>query len=197
MMTTRLPFAVIGSSADGNSGCALVLLREIVHREMHALEFPSRNRQFARLLGSHRETHRIELRAQLFARNVLADRHTRLELHSFGLELLQPAVDHPLFHFKIGNAVTKQAADTVGLFKQRDTVARACQLLRRCQSRRTRARRSPRVLPVLATGRIGNDQPFVKPTIDDVPFDNADRNRILVDSRARRRLRTEPDRGGR
>ena len=106
---------------------------------MHALEFPSRNRQLARLLGSHRETHRIELCAQLLTRDVLTDRHTGLELHPFRPQLFQPPINHPLFHFEIGNTVAKQAADTVGLFKQRDTVARACKLLRRRQPRRTRA----------------------------------------------------------
>ena len=62
---------------------------------------------------------------------------TGLELDALGFHLLQPTVDDPLFHFEIGNTVAQQAADAIGLLKERDAMARARQLLRRRHTRRT------------------------------------------------------------
>ena len=60
MITTRLPLAVIGSSVCGMAGVALVLLGQIVHGEVHALEFPAGDRQIPRLLRSHGQADGIE-----------------------------------------------------------------------------------------------------------------------------------------
>ena len=76
---------------DGNPGGALILLRQIFHRQVDALEFTSGNRQLTGLLRAHGETDGIELLPQLFARDVFANRHTGLELDALGLHLLQAA----------------------------------------------------------------------------------------------------------
>ena len=115
---------------DGNARRPLVLLGEIFHREMHALEFAAGNRQLAGLLRAHGQADGIELLPQLFARDIFSDRHTGLELDAFGLHLIQPTVDDPLFHFEIGDAVAQQAADAIGLFEEGDAMAGARELLR-------------------------------------------------------------------
>ncbi len=78
MITTRLPLAVIGSSVKESPGIALVLLREILHRRMNALEFPSGDRQFARLLGAHGQADGVVLAPQGLRR-----RRPRRHEHSF------------------------------------------------------------------------------------------------------------------
>ena len=42
-----------------------ILLREVVHREVHALELAARNIQIARLAGAAGEQHRIEVAHQI------------------------------------------------------------------------------------------------------------------------------------
>src|SRR5207344_322401 len=61
---------------DPVAGVSFVLLRQIVHREMHALEFTPWNRQFTCLLRAHGEANGIELLPQLFACEVLPDGDT-------------------------------------------------------------------------------------------------------------------------
>src|SRR4029077_2424465 len=119
------------------AGVAFVLLRQIVHRQVDAIEFTAGNRQLAGLLRTHGETDGIELLPQLFARDVFPNRHTGLELDALGLHLFQPSIDDPLFHLEIRDAVTQQATDTIGLLKEGDTMARTRELLRRGPARRS------------------------------------------------------------
>src|SRR5437879_5799344 len=115
---------------DRVAAVPFVLLCQIVHRQVDALEFPPRNRQLASLLCAHGETDGIELLPQLFTCEVLPDEDTGLELHSFSLHLFQTPVDDPFFHFEIGDAVAQQAADAIGLLKERDALPRARHSLR-------------------------------------------------------------------
>ncbi len=93
--------------AEMDAGRALILLGEVFHREMHALQLASWNRQLARLFSSHRQSHSIELLAQLFAGHVFADCDTGLKPHSFDLHLFQPPIDDPLFHLEVWNTIAK------------------------------------------------------------------------------------------
>src|SRR6185295_2734120 len=69
---------------DRVAGVAFVLLRQIVHRQVDALEFSPGNRQFTGLLRTYSEADGIELLPQLFARDVCSNRHTDLELDALG-----------------------------------------------------------------------------------------------------------------
>jgi len=61
--------------------------------------------------------------------NVHADVRVGLEDHAFSAHLLDAAVDDMFFELEIRDAVAEQAADAVILFKNRDGVAGAAQLL--------------------------------------------------------------------
>ena len=112
------------------TGDALVLQRQELHREVHAVEIAPGYRQVARLFGSAREHHRLELRHQLlrcngfggpigdaFSPTPLADEDAGAERHAFRFHLIDPAVDQPFFHLEIGDAVAQQAADAVVLLE--------------------------------------------------------------------------------
>ena len=109
---------------------AFVLLREVLHREMNALQLAAENRQLAGLLSPHREAHGIILLAQCFAGDVHADVDARLELDTFRLHLLEPTVDHPFLHFEVRDAVAEEPPDAVRLLEDRHAMACACELLR-------------------------------------------------------------------
>jgi hypothetical protein len=91
---------------DGDARRALVLLREILHSEVNALEFATRHGQISRQLGAHRQPDRIKLLTKLLRGEILPNGHAALELDTLGSHLLQPSIDNPLFHFKVGNAVS-------------------------------------------------------------------------------------------
>src|ERR1700682_2368978 len=88
-----------------------------------------------RATGQH---YGIEFTPQMFDFNVLAYFRVGNELDALGGHLLEPAIDDVLLHFELGNAVTQQSADAVGLLVDRDRMSGAAQLLGRSQSRRTR-----------------------------------------------------------
>ena len=66
MTTTCLPVDRIGSSlADILAADAAILLHEIGHGEMHAVELGARQRRVARVLGAAGEQHRVMTGVQL------------------------------------------------------------------------------------------------------------------------------------
>ena len=124
----------------------LVLLGQELHGEVDAIEVAAGHRQVARLLGTAGQQHGIKIFVQLLGRDgflgpvgdlgILAQtvfggahKHAGAERDTLGLHLLHAAVDVRLFHLEVGNAVAQQPAHAVVLFKQRDAVACACQLL--------------------------------------------------------------------
>src|SRR5687767_1452137 len=131
---------------------ALVLQRQEVHGEVHAVKLASGDRQVARLLGAAGQHDGVVVGQQLLGRNaafriaadaapgrLAADEHAGAELDAFLAHLLQAPVDDALFQLEIGNAVAQQAADAVALFEHGDLVAGARKLLGAGEARRTRA----------------------------------------------------------
>src|SRR5512134_662145 len=177
------PFPLRGQRLvrDGNAGRALVLLGEIFHGEMHALQFAARDGQLSRLFRSHRQSNGVELLAQLLAGDVFADGDAGLELHPFGFHLFETTVDDPLFHFEVRNPVAEQAADAIGLLEQRHAMAGARQLLRCRQPRRTGADDRHRLARFDYRQDRGHEA-FVEAAVDDVPFDDADGDGLFVDA---------------
>src|SRR5437016_3496572 len=57
----------------------LVLLSEIVHREMDTLELTPWYRQIARMFGAHRKQNRVEIPRQVLAGHLRADFKVHLE----------------------------------------------------------------------------------------------------------------------
>ena len=186
----------------------LVLLRQEIHREMHALELAPRHRQIARLLGAAGHDHRIEVFLQLFRRNgflgpvvhirrkILADQHTGAESHAFGFHLRDAAVDMRFFHLEIGNAVTQQAADAIGFFEHGHIVPGARQLLRGCHAGRP-GTDDRDFLASLRQCWLWRDPAVFPALVDDEMLDRLDADRIAVDAeRAGRFARCGADAAG-
>ena len=64
------------------------------------------------------------------AREVDADVDARLEDDALGLHLLEPAVEPPLLHLEVGDAVAQEAADPVGPLEDGHVMPGAGELLR-------------------------------------------------------------------
>ena len=71
----------------------------------------------------------VELGEEAVGREVDADVHAGPEDDALGLHLREPAVEAPLLHLEVGDAVAEQAADAVGPLEDRDVVAGAGELL--------------------------------------------------------------------
>ena len=109
---------------------ALVRLRQIVHREMNAVQSSAGNIQIAGGFSPARQQNGIELALQIFYRNRMSNMSVGYKLHSFGFHLLQAPVHDVLFHLEFRDAVAKQAANAVSLLVNRNPVSSAIQLLR-------------------------------------------------------------------
>src|SRR2546426_1176789 len=72
---------------------ALVLLGQVLHGVMDALQFASRDLQIARLLSPTSEHDCIEVAAQVFDGDVLTDLGAGDEFHAFSRHLLQTAIN--------------------------------------------------------------------------------------------------------
>src|SRR5581483_11697493 len=97
------------SMREALARAALVLLAEIIHREVDAVEVAPRNGHIAMRFSPDREQHGVVLRDKFLRIDALANMYIGPELDAFGLQLFQPAVDHPFFQLEIRNAVTQQA----------------------------------------------------------------------------------------
>src|SRR3989344_3139351 len=165
----------------------LVLLREILHREMHTRQFAARQLQVARRAGAAGEHDGIEILFQLLDRHVQTDVGMGLEHHAFGFHLLPAPVAGFLFEFELGNAVAQQTADAVVAFEHGDGVADAPELLRA----RETGGAGPDDRDLLAgffRGWLRLDPALVPGMVDDRELDGLDRHRIVVDAEHARAL---------
>src|SRR5260370_40541855 len=78
-------------------GAALVLLRQKVHREMDALQFPAWDRKIARMLGAAGEQNRIVILTQLFTWYSVADVDVGSKLDALAIICLMRRSTTPLF----------------------------------------------------------------------------------------------------
>ena len=95
--TTFLPVARMSARADRLAGVAAVLLRQEIHREMHAGELAAGDRQIARRFGAAGQRDGVILFQQLLridrAGGRAADRGIVVEDDAFAFHLRHPAVD--------------------------------------------------------------------------------------------------------
>src|SRR5262245_52223225 len=73
-----------------------ILLCEVVHREVHALEFAAGNREIARLAGAAGEQDRVELAAEIQHRDVVANVDARPEHDPFCRHQVEAPVEYVL-----------------------------------------------------------------------------------------------------
>src|SRR5579863_266264 len=104
----------------------------------------------------------------------------RHDLDAFRLHLLDAPFDLPFFELEIRDAITQQAADTIGALVERHRVARPHELLRTRHPGRSRADYGD-LLAGLARVRRRRDPALGPRVIDYVLFDLFDRDRIIVD----------------
>ena len=171
----------------GIAGDALVLLGEEIHGEMDARKFAVFHCQVARRFRSARQHHRVIIGQQHFHGNAHTDFNAGTERHAFRFHLADAAINQVLFHFKVGNAVTQQAADAITFFKQGDAVAGAGELLGGGHARRARAHHRNRLAGFLRRDD-GLDPAFFPGAIHDLAFDGFDGDRGFLDVQGAARL---------
>ena len=118
------------------TGQQLVLLGQVIHCQVDAVQFPARHRQFPRLGGTSGEANRVKPGQDLFHRIIKANVDPGAEFYPFVGHQLNAAVYYSLVQLEIGNPQHQQSADVVGPLKYGDRVTGAVKLLGRGQSRR-------------------------------------------------------------
>ncbi len=174
----------------------LVLLRQELHREVHAGELPPRHRQVARPFRATREHDRVELREERLPGHVVADVHTRAEQDALGRHLCHAPVDQRLLHLEVRDPVAEQPADAVALLEDDDVVPGARELLRAGKTRGPGADHG-NAAPGLALGGQRHDPAFFPALVDDEVLDRLDAHCVAVDvQRARGLARRGADAAG-
>ena len=160
---------------------------------MNALELAAGDRQVARLLGAAGKHHGVVLFEQFVGRNVDADIGAVMELHAFGLHLLDAAFDMNLFHLEVRDSVAQQAAGLGPALVDMHVMPGARELLRASQARRAGADNGD-LLAGLVRRQFGFE-PERDGAVGDFAFDGLDGDRVVVDVEragrlARRRTNT-------
>ena len=104
-----------------------------------------------------------------------------LEVHAFGLHLLEAAIEHVLFKLEVGDAITEQAADAVVFLEYRDGVAGAAQLLRGGKTRGSAANHGDTFAGGLL-GRLGMNPALVPRALNNRALDELDGDGRLIDA---------------
>src|SRR5690606_28030710 len=152
------------------AGDALVLLGQELHRQANAGELGPRDLERARILGTARQHDGVEVLLERLHRHVDADFGGGAESNALSFHLHRAAVDQMLFHLEVGNSVTEQAADAVGLLEHGDGMAGASQLLRAGEAGRSRADDGDS-LASLARRDLRLDPAFLPAAVDDRALD--------------------------
>ncbi|MDQ0814012.1 hypothetical protein QFZ63_005726 [Streptomyces sp. B3I7] len=132
--------------------------------------------------------------AQVVRGDVAADLDAGAEAGALRAHLFDAAVDVPLLHLELGDAVAEQAADAVGALVDGDGVAGPGELLGGGEARRSRADDGDG-LAGQALGDLRRDVTGVPRLVDDGDLDVLDGHGRLVDAEDARRLargRAEP-----
>ena len=135
----------------------LVRPGQVLHRLIDAAQLAPGHRQVAPRRGSAREHDRV-VPEHFVDRHVLTDVRVHAELGALGAHLLDAAVEVPLLHLELGDAVSQQPTDAIGAFVDHDVVTGARELLRGGEARGPEPTTATR-LPVRTSGTIGATQP--------------------------------------
>src|SRR5579872_1225187 len=160
---------------------AFVLLRQEFHGEVNAFQLASGNGEIARMFSASCENDGVEIAAQIFYGDILADFCIGDEVHALGAHLIESPVDNVLFEFELGDTVAQQAADAVSLFVHGDRVAGAAQLPG-CSQTRWSGAHNGNFFSATNSRRLGVDPAFAESTLDDIFLVLLDRDRGLIDA---------------
>src|SRR5690606_35125485 len=165
----------------------LVGQRQVLHGLVDALELAAGHRKVARGGRADRQDDGVVALAQRGGRHVAADLDAGAELGALRAHLLDAAVDVPLLHLELGDAVPQQAADAVGPLVDGDGVAGPGQLLGGGQAGRAGADDGDG-LAGQPLGDLRGDVTGLPRLVDDGDLDVLDGDRRLVDAEHARRL---------
>src|SRR5215471_14894748 len=132
-----IPCADEFTVGDGIAFAALVLKREIFHREMNALQIASLNWQIPGCSGTARKKNGIKLFLHIIDGNIDSHVGVGAKHNAFRFQKVQTPVQNVLFHFEFRNAISQQPTDTIGAFENRDQVSGKIQLSGSRKARRT------------------------------------------------------------
>ena len=159
---------------------ALVLERQVLHREVDAPERAPRDREIPRPAGAAGEDDRVEVSPDLRDRHVGADVGARPEEDALLLQDLKAAVEDALFHLELGDSVAEEASDTVVALEHRDPVPGRVELGGGREPRRPRAHDGD-LLARADRGRGRLDPARLEGVLDDAELDLLDRDGVVVD----------------
>ena len=165
----------------------LVGERQVLHRLVDAVQFAAGDGQVAGGGGAGGDDHGVVAAAQRVGGHVAADLHAGAELGALRAHLLYAAVDVPLLHLELGDAVPQEAPDTVGALVDGDGVPGAGELLGGGEPGRARADHGDG-LAGEALGGLREDGAALPRLVDDRDFDVLDGDGRLVDAEHARRL---------
>ena len=125
------------ASAIAIAFAAAVLQRQVLHREVDALELAARHRQIARLAGAAGQQRPRRSRDAAASTGTSTPTLTPVRNTTPSASMQrEPAVEDALLHLELGNAVAQQAADAIGLLEHGHGVAGAVQLIGRGEAGR-------------------------------------------------------------
>ena len=176
------PLALGGDPVgDAFAGQGAVLLGQVFHGEMHAVQFPPRHFQIPGLGGASSQTDGVVFLQQSFRRVVDAHIDAGLESDAFLFHQSDAPAHYRLFQLEVRYAQHQQAADVVGPFQDGYGVAGAVELLRRRQAGGAAADyRHP--FAGAGFGRRGLDPALLKAPVADFLFNVFNGNRVGVDA---------------
>ena len=122
--------AVVG---DRVAFVAAILERQVLHREVHARKVASRHRKIARLPRAGGQQDSVPFGSQPIDRQVASDIDSASERHAFRFQNREPAVQDPLLHLELGDAVAQQPADSIGFLEHGHRMSHAIELVGRGQ----------------------------------------------------------------
>src|SRR5262245_52988477 len=172
---------------------ALVLQRQVVHREVDAGELAAGHGQIARLARAARKHHRVEVLAKVADGRARADVRIGLEDDAGLLHETQAPIHEPLLHLELGNPVAQEAPDAVGALEDDHPVPGAVELVRGGETRGPRAD-DGHALAGPGGGWLWGDPAVLERVLDDGDLDRLDRHGVVVDAehaRAFTRRRTQ------
>ena len=114
---------------DGKSRDATILLCQVRHCELDTSKLATREDEVAVALRTRGEDDGIDAVAEFFKRKVATNVDAGGELDSFGLQLLEAAIDQLLLELEVGDAVAQESAKLVGALEDGHAVAFADELL--------------------------------------------------------------------
>src|SRR5918997_521272 len=145
-----------------------VLLHQVVHREVDAVQLAARHVEVSARQSADGEDDGVELRLELVGGRVVAGVGARAEFDALFFHLGDPAVHDPLLYLVVGDAVAEEPPDLIVLLEDDYRVAGPVELLGRREARRTAVdHRNPLAGAELGGRGLRGDPALLEGAVDD------------------------------